>query len=86
MATLTIRKIPDEQIQQLKEVAMGDATAEEKQKQQELLESQLAMLQAQLAQLQRQQAEEAMPKQENGQAVAEGVNKPSAEHQIDIYI
>ncbi|SAJ28067.1 FlxA protein [Enterobacter cloacae] len=30
--------------QQLKEVAMGDATAEEKQKQQELLESQLAML------------------------------------------
>lgn len=65
---------------------VGDASAEEKQKQQELLESQLAMLQAQLAQLQRQQAEEAMPKQENGQAVAEGVNKPSAEHQIDIYI
>ncbi|MCY0511551.1 flxA-like family protein, partial [Klebsiella pneumoniae] len=40
----------------------------------------------QLAQLQRQQAEEAMPKQENGQAVAEGINKPSAEHQINIYI
>jgi hypothetical protein len=43
------------------------------------------MLQAQLAQLQRQQAEEAMPKQSPAQAI-EGVNKPSADHQIDIYI
>lgn len=72
--------------QQLKEVALSDATTEEKQKQQELLESQLTMLQAQLAQLQRQQAEEEMPKQESSQSVAEGVNNPSAEHKIDIYI
>lgn len=73
--------------QQLKEVASGDGTAEEKQKQQELLESQLAMLQAQMEALQRQQAEESAPKQGPvQQAVEEGVNKPSAEHQIDIYI
>jgi len=44
------------------------------------------MLQAQLAQLQRQQAEEEMPKQESSQSVTEGVNNPSAEHKIDIYI
>jgi ABC-type ATPase with predicted acetyltransferase domain len=43
--------------QQLKELGLSDAS-EEKQKQQELLESQITMLQAQLAQLQRQQAEE----------------------------
>ncbi len=53
---------------------------------QELLESQITMLQAQLAQLQRQQAEEAMPEQSPTQAIEEGVNKPSADHQIDIYI
>ena len=70
----------------LKEVATGDGSPEEIQKQEELLQSQLAMLQAQLAQLQRQQAEEAMPVQGNAQAVQEGVNKPSADHQIDGYI
>ena len=72
--------------QQLKEVALSDATTEEKQKQQELLESQITMLQAQLAQLQRQQAEESMPEQGNAQAVEQSVNKPSSEHKIDIYI
>ena len=72
--------------QQLKELGLSDAPLDEKKKQQELLESQITMLQAQLAQLQRQQAEEAMPKQEKGEAVAEGINKPSAEHQINIYV
>jgi len=72
--------------QQLKELGLSDASTEEKQKQQELLESQITMLQAQLAQLQRQQAEEEMPEQSPTKAIEEGVNKPSADHQIDIYI
>jgi len=73
--------------QQLKEVGLSDGSVEEKQKQQEMLESQLAMLQAQLAQLQRQQAEESAPKASPvQQSVEEGVNKPSKDHQIDIYI
>lgn len=72
---------------QLKEVANGSGTAEEKQKQQEQLSSQIQLLQAQLAQLQNEQAKEAEKKQEQKQlAKAEGVNSPSDEHKIDIYI
>ncbi|OOB84777.1 FlxA protein, partial [Leclercia adecarboxylata] len=32
------------------------------------------------------QAEESKQKQEQAQAKVEGVNKPSAEHEIDIYV
>ena len=72
--------------QQLKEVADGSGSTEEKQKQQELIQTQIKMLQAQLAQLQRQQAEETQQKQEQKQLRAEGVNAPSDDHQIDVYI
>ena len=48
--------------------------------------TQIKMLQAQLAQLQRQQAEETQQKQEQKQLRAEGVNAPSDDHQIDVYI
>ena len=58
----------------------------DKQKQQELIQTQIKMLQAQLAQLQRQQAEETQQKQEQKQLRAEGVNAPSDDHQIDVYI
>jgi len=71
---------------QLKEIASGSGTTEEKKKQQELIQDQIKMLQAQIAQLQRRQAEEAQKNQEQKQAKAEGVNSPSAEHKIDIYI
>jgi hypothetical protein len=72
--------------QQLKDVANGSGSTEDKKKQQELLQAQIKMLQAQLAQLQRQQAEEAQQKQDQKQGKIEGVNSPSADHQIDIYI
>lgn len=44
------------------------------------------MLQAQLAALQRQQAEEAQKKQDQAIGKVEGVNTPSDDRQIDIYI
>jgi type II secretory pathway component PulJ len=72
--------------QQFKEIATGSGTTEEKQKQQETLKAQIAMLQAQLQQLLKRQAEETQQKQEQQQSKVEGVNKPSDEHQIDIYV
>ncbi|WP_318377404.1 FlxA-like family protein [Enterobacter sp.] len=72
---------------QLKEVANGSGTVEEKQKQQEQIRAQIQMLQAQLAQLQNEQAKEAEKKQEQKQLTqAEGINNPSDDHKIDIYI
>ncbi len=59
-----------------------------KKKQQELIQAQIQQLRAQLAQLQRKQAEEAEQKQvqQQPQAKVEGVNNPSDDHQIDIYV
>lgn len=71
--------------QQLKEVANGSGSAEEK-KQQELIQVQIKVLQAQLAQLQRQQAEEAQKKQEQSLVNVEGPKNASDNHQIDIYV
>ncbi|XPE39487.1 FlxA-like family protein [Shigella flexneri] len=64
----------------------GDASAEEKQKQQVLFGSQLAMLQAQLAQLQRQQAEEAMPNRKRSGSCKWRQISPPRQYWIDIYI
>jgi hypothetical protein len=69
----------------LKDVANGSGSAEDKKKQQDLIQAQIKLL-AQLAQLQRQQAEEAQKKQEQNHTKAEGVNKPTDGNQIDIYI
>ena len=72
--------------QQLKELANSPVSADEKKKQQELIQTQIKVLQAQLAALQRQQAEEAQKKQEQKLGKVEGVNSPSDTNQIDIYI
>ncbi|NIY49096.1 FlxA-like family protein [Cedecea colo] len=71
---------------QLKDIASSGGSAEEKQKQQELIQAQITMLQAQIAQLQHKQAEDAQQKQEQNQIKAEGVNYPSESNQIDILI
>jgi len=72
--------------QQFKEIADGSGSNEEKQKKAELIQQQIAMLESQLAQLQNKQAEEAQQKQETSAAVATGVNRPSDENQVDIYV
>ncbi|ALL18600.1 MAG TPA: FlxA protein [Enterobacter asburiae] len=72
--------------QQLKELANSPISTDEKKKQQELIQTQLKVLQAQLAALQRQQAEEAQKKQDQKLGKVEGVNNPSDNNQIDIYI
>jgi L-lactate utilization protein LutC len=61
-------------------------STDEKKKQQELIQTQIKVLQAQLAALQRQQAEEAQKKQDQKLGKVEGVNSPSDNNQIDIYI
>ncbi|WP_343437146.1 FlxA-like family protein [Enterobacter roggenkampii] len=72
--------------QQLKELANSPGSTDEKKKQQELIQTQIKVLQAQLAALQRQQAEEAQKKQDQKLGKVEGVNSPSDNNQIDIYI
>ncbi|WJW93574.1 FlxA-like family protein [Enterobacter pseudoroggenkampii] len=72
--------------QQLKELANSPVSTDEKKKQQELIQTQIKVLQAQLAALQRQQAEEAQKKQDLKLGKVEGVNSPSDNNQIDIYI
>ena len=72
--------------QQLNELANSPGSTDEKKKQQELIQTQIKVLQAQLAALQRQQAEEAQKKQEQKLGKVEGVNSPSDNNQIDIYI
>ena len=72
--------------QQLKELADSSGSADEKKKQQELIQTQITVLQAQLAALQHQQAEEEQKKQEQAPGKVEGVNSPTDAHQIDIYI
>ncbi len=72
--------------QKFKDIALGSGTPEEKKEQQEILKAQIDGLQAQLQMLLRRQAEESKQKQEQAQAKVEGVNKPSAEHEIDIYV
>lgn len=72
--------------QQLKELVNSPISVDEKKKQQELIQTQLKVLQAQLAQLQRQQAEEAQKKQDQKQDKIEGVNMPSDDRQVDVYI
>ncbi|HDT4956541.1 TPA: FlxA-like family protein [Enterobacter kobei] len=72
--------------QQLKELANSPISEDEKKKQQELIQTQLKVLQAQLAALQHQQAEEEQKKQEQAPGKVEGVNSPTDDHQIDIYI
>ena len=62
------------------------STKDEKKKQQELIQTQITVLQAQLAALQHQQAEEEQKKQEQAPGKVEGVNSPTDDHQIDIYI
>ena len=69
-------------VEDLKELANSTGSADEKKKQQELIQTQIKVLQAQLAALQRQQAEEAQKKL----GKVEGVNSPSDTNQIDIYI
>ena len=72
--------------QQLNELANSPGSTEDKKKQQELIQTQIKVLQAQLAALQRQQAEEAQKKQDQKLGKVEGVNSPSDNNQIDIYI
>jgi chromosome segregation ATPase len=71
--------------QQLKTIADGSGDADEKQKQAEMIQEQITMLEAQLAQLQRQQAEKEQAQQKPS-TPATGVNNPSDDHQIDIYV
>ena len=71
---------------QLKELANSPMSTDEKNKRLELIQTQLKVLQAQLAALQRQQAEEAQKKQDQKLGKVEGVNTPSDNNQIDIYI
>jgi C4-dicarboxylate-specific signal transduction histidine kinase len=71
--------------QQLKSIADGGGDADEKQKQADLIQEQITMLEAQLAQLQRQQAEKEQDEQSTSAPVT-GVNNPSDNHQIDIYV
>jgi predicted RNase H-like nuclease (RuvC/YqgF family) len=58
--------------QQLKELADSSGSADEKKKQQELIQTQITVLQAQLAALQHQQAEEEQKKQEQAPGKVEG--------------
>lgn len=71
--------------QQLKNIADGGGDADEKQKQAEMIQDQITMLEAQLAQLQRQQAEKEQARQQPA-IPATGVNHPSDDHQIDVYV
>ena len=75
---------------QLKELSNNDyLTIEQKAEQQQLLESQIQILQAQLAQLQQKQAEKAQqtqPISQSSETKADGVNRPTDENQLNVYI
>lgn len=80
--------------EQLKSMA-GDTTLDEDQKakQQQMIENQIMMLEAQLAQIQQQQAEKAAEQQEASKAadsgsskMADGVNRPTEDNQLNVYI
>lgn len=80
--------------EQLKSMA-GDTTLDEDQKaeQQQMIETQIMMLEAQLAQIQQQQAEKAAEQQEASKAadsgsskMADGVNRPTEDNQLNVYI
>jgi 50S ribosomal subunit-associated GTPase HflX len=76
--------------QQLKDLATSGSADADSQKQRELLQAEIKQLQAQLAQLEYKQAEEAQKKNDEKQSQSavkpEGVNTPSDNNQIDIYI
>lgn len=80
--------------EQLKSMA-GDTTLDEDQKakQQQMIENQIMMLEAQLAQIQQQQAEKAAEQQEASKAddtgsskIADGVNRPTENNKLNVYI
>jgi hypothetical protein len=90
-ATISLRKSPAFSTRSKADSAVKRAgeqpgSTDEKKKQQELIQTQIKVLQAQLAALQRQQAEEAQKKQDQKLGKVEGVNSPSDNNQIDIYI
>ena len=64
---------------------------EEKTKQQELIQNQIKMLYEQLARIQQEAADKAKQKQEtanlkDNEKVADGINRPTAENFVDLYI
>ncbi|BCQ36005.1 FlxA-like family protein [Erwinia rhapontici] len=80
--------------EQLKNLS-GDTTltTEQKSEQQQLIESQIALLQSQIAQIQQQEAEKAAEKQQESKAadsgsskIADGVNRPTENNKLNVYI
>ena len=63
-------------------------TADELQKQQQQIQSQIAALQAELARIQAQEADKSKEGDNNAATAptGDGVNRPSAQNQIDVYI
>jgi len=75
---------------QLKSLADNHTlTQEQKSEQQQMLESQIQMLYAQIAQIQQREAEKAEQQQQTEQPVsarADGINRPTPDNQLDVYI
>ena len=71
---------------QLKDIAAGEGSIDEKREQQQLIQAQIKMLQAQLAQLQRQQAEQSEQSAQKSTAQETGINRPTDGNKIDIYV
>lgn len=76
---------------QLKDLSGNhDLSDKQKAEMQQMYESQITMLEAQIAQLEQKQAEQAEQKSDDsklpGEIKADGVNRPTDSHQLDVYI
>ncbi|SFN13926.1 FlxA-like protein [Candidatus Pantoea varia] len=75
---------------QVKELADNkELTDEQKAEMQQMYQSQLTMLQAQIAQLEQKQAEQDQPKTDStpvSENKADGINRPTDTHKVDVYI
>lgn len=73
--------------QQLRDLANSGGSPEEIKKQQELIQNQIKALQAEIARIRQQEAEQAQQSQlDKVGKTGDGVNRPTDENQIDVYI
>ena len=73
--------------QQLRDLADSGGSPEELKKQQELIQNQIKALQAEIARIRQQEAEQAQQSQlDKVGKTGDGVNRPTDENQIDVYI
>ncbi|NLS52968.1 FlxA-like family protein [Hafnia alvei] len=81
-----MKQIQDLQ-QQLRDLASSGGSPEEIKKQQELIQNQIKALQAEIARIRQQEAEQAQQSQlDKVGKTGDGVNRPTDENQIDVYI